>query len=94
MLPQVQIDGLIRVDKISQDLFAASVRCKAAALRDIDGLTSTRLEANPCKFVPGANRTMIQEDGIDGVDDSFGKNVTLEQIWGGGCSGFCVRGWL
>jgi hypothetical protein len=43
---------------------------------NLDGIVSTKLGSNHCKFVAGANKTTVQADGTDGIDNSFGKNIT------------------
>ncbi len=43
---------------------------------NLDGLVSTKLGSNHCKFVVGSNKTTVQEDGKNGIDNSFGKNIT------------------
>ncbi len=42
---------------------------------NLDGLVSTKLDANHCKFAAGAD-VGIQIDGDDGLDNSFGQNIT------------------
>ncbi len=43
---------------------------------NIDGLFSTKLGTNHCKPVPGASKSTVQTDGPDGLDNSYGKNIT------------------
>lgn len=43
---------------------------------NLDGLVSTKLGTNHCKFVIGGNKTAVQQDGTNGIDNSFGKNIT------------------
>ena len=42
---------------------------------DLDGLASTKLDDNHCQHAPGASKA-IQIDGDQGLDNSFGQNVT------------------
>jgi hypothetical protein len=42
---------------------------------DIDGLVSTPQAVEHCKPVEGAIKSMIQLDGVDGIDNSFGYNL-------------------
>lgn len=41
---------------------------------DIDGKVSTSASTNHCRLQPGANPS-VKQDGIDGIDNSFGANV-------------------
>lgn len=43
---------------------------------NLDGLVSTKLGKNHCKFAAGGSKASVQEDGKDGIDNSFGKILT------------------
>lgn len=42
---------------------------------NLDGLISTKNGTNHCKPQPGATKSSVQTDGVDGIDNSFGSNL-------------------
>ncbi len=42
---------------------------------NLDGLISTKTDANHCRLIAGANPTNVKTDGDGGIDNSFGSNL-------------------